>query len=181
MQKTFENQIIPIKSWASVRLPNFFFKVTLNVALFVFYTLIGILFYCREGIFFNHSRIFTQQNWLKIKEWPLWKHLIDIPQEARKLFIDPNEGGSEKMNILSLSNKRLKKEIRKLKSEYEKLKEHIETKERQTFILKTIIKQHDAIKREIFDDKEVDLQTKEKYLEGIFHACCQRSDCEHAH
>ena len=107
--------------------------------------------------------------------------MIDNPQEVRKLIIDPNEFGNEKMSILSWSNKRLKKEIWKLTSEHEKLKEHIETKERQAFILKTLIKQHDVIEREIFDDKEVDLQIKEKYLEGIFHACCQSNDCEHAH
>ena len=133
------------------------------------------------GHIFHHSWILTKQNWLKIKEWPIWRQMIDNPQEVRKLIIDPNELGNEKMSILPRSNKRLKKEIWKLTSEHEKLKEHIETKERQAFILKTLIKQHDAIEREIFDDKEVDLQTKEKYLEGIFHACCQSNDCEHAH
>ena len=40
-------------------------------------------------------------------------------------------------------------------------------------MLKTLIKQHDSIEREVFDDKEVDLQTKEKYFEAIFRACCQ--------
>ena len=133
------------------------------------------------GHIFHHSWVLTQQNWLKIKEWPLWKYMIESPQEVIKLFIDPNELGSENIDILSWSNKRLKKKFRKLISKHEKLKEHLEAKERQAFILKTLIKQHDAIERETFDEKEVDLQTKEKYLEGIFHACCQSNDCEHAH
>ena len=37
------------------------------------------------------------------------------------------------------------------------------------------------LKVKSFDDKELDLKIKEKYLEGIFHTFCQKNDCEHAH
>ena len=132
------------------------------------------------GHIFHHRWIFTQQGRLWIGKCPLWKGDVDGPQDARKLCVDPNELGGERMNTLLQSNKRLEKQIRKITSEHETLKERLEAKEKKIYLLKTIMKQNEAIEHENYDDREINLQTKEKYTEGIAHACCQSDDCEHA-
>ena len=93
------------------------------------------------GHIFHHRWIFTQQGRLWIGKCPLLKGDVDGPQDARKLCVDPNELGGERMNTLLQSNRRLEKQIRKITSEHETLKERLEAKDKKIYLLKTIMKQ----------------------------------------
>ena len=62
------------------------------------------------------------------------------------------------------------KQIRKITADHAKLKENFETKEREAFLFKTLLKQNEAIENEAFDQKEVDSETKQKYTEDVVHA-----------
>ena len=53
----------------------------------------------------------------------------------------------------------------------EKLQVCLEMKDKQVYLLQTLMKQHENNEDEIFFGKEVDDQTKEKYTEGIVHMC----------
>ena len=87
------------------------------------------------------------------------------------MFVNPEELGSNKVNNLHQSNKRLEKQLRKLKAMQEKLQVCLEMKDKQVYLLQTLMKQHENNEDEIFFGKEVDDQTKEKYTEGVVHMC----------
>ena len=133
------------------------------------------------GHIFHYNCICTQNNRLRVTECPLCKHFIDSSEEVIKLFVNPEELGSNKVNNLHQSNKRLEKQIRKLKTMQEKLQVCLEMKDKQVYLLQTLMKQHENNEDEIFFGKEVDDQTKEKYTEGIVHMCWQNDNCEYAH
>ena len=58
---------------------------------------------------------------------------------------------------------------KKIAADYDKLKENFETKERKAFLFKTLLKQNEAIENEAFDQKEVDSETKQKYIQRVWY------------
>ena len=133
------------------------------------------------GHCFHRLCILTEKNKLKMKQCPIWSRRIYNANCVRKLHINPSVLGSERMENLTWSNKRLEKRIRKIALEHEKLKDSLEAKEREAAALKSFIGQYEMDEKEASCGKEVDLQTIQRYTEGIVHAWCKRDDCEHAH
>ena len=66
--------------------------------------------------YFHYNCICTRNNQLRVTECPLCKHFIDSSENVIKLFVNPEELGSNKVNNLHQSNKRLEKQLRKLKA-----------------------------------------------------------------
>ena len=132
------------------------------------------------GHIFHRDCVINQEGSLKYKKCPLWLRTIHDMKRVRKLILDPNELGSDRLKSLTWSNKRLEKQIIRMTSDHAKLKEDLQAKDRETLMLSNIMKQYEEEEKEIFAGKEVDLQFKEKYTKGIVHACCKNKDCEHS-
>ena len=132
------------------------------------------------GHLFHHHCICTMDGQLRVGECPLWKRTLGPFEGATRLFFYPNGLGSEMADNLMRSIRRLVKQNRKLVSKHKAIKEELEEKCRHIFALKTLIRQLEANEKEIFNGKEVDLLTKEKYSEGIIHTCCKSYECQHA-
>ena len=135
---------------------------------------------CREGTSFT---IIVFARWMANSESENVhfesKPLVPLKGQQGYFFY-PNGLGNEMADNLRRSIRRLVKQNRKLVSKHKVIKEELEEKCRHIFALKTLIRQLEAIEKEIFNGKEVDLLTKEKYSEGIIHTCCKSYECQHA-
>ena len=60
------------------------------------------------------------------------------------------------------------------------IKEQLKIKDIQLDLLKFFLKQREENEKEVFADKEIDPEIKDKYLEGIIHTWWTKDECEYA-
>ena len=112
---------------------------------------------------------------------PVCRAPINILRAPVELFIDPESLGGNKINGLLRLNRMLEKESRKLICEHEELREQVNKINSQVSELKVLIKQHEASEKDYLCSKEVDYQTKEKYISGVVYTCWTNDECEYYH
>ena len=112
---------------------------------------------------------------------PVCRAPINILWAPIELFIDPESLGGNRINGLLRLNRILEKQSRKLIREREELREQVNKISSQASELKKLIKQHEANEKEYLWGKEVDYQTKEKYMSGVVYTCWTNDECEYYH